>query len=576
MRWQITWFLILVAVSAATGKELVVSGFDGDLKAGHERVWQGNGVSMVRGVNRRALHCTDGCVVMLADDVGFKSSEGTLDFWVRTDWDGNDGLMHAICSVGKKSGARLAKTQDNQLTLIWQPIEGQAPLKFGIDISKDWPASQWRYLAVTWREDTYSIYVDGEKRGSVEPDQPMAALQDTRPLVIGGPKSMSADMAVDFFTLRDRALSDAEVIEFYARGMSVLELEDDPRLMMRALVGSRPAALVMDTGSSVNALWRSFAERAGVKARPSYRGGKLFNEEAKVTLSLPKGGEFSQTFAILESSALEDGWQGLVGWLNFFEANRLRIIWERRTMIPVGAEAVKSLGNEWVPLSVMTGTGKLTLPATKVSIDGTELTLPVVVDTGEGTGLSLTSTTWRKHMPGWSDNPKGYQLRWTPAGGVQARVAVVAKEVRLFGHTLKSVSVEEDSHATDSSEGEQLRIGLSALSFFEVLIDGVDGKLWLKPRSRAAVRCEINPSGLIPKLAGDQITLLVPEGSLAWKHGLRTDDEIVQWEHVPMKKGDLGMEMHADIRRLLNHGQAVTLKVRRGEETMEVRAAAYQ
>jgi hypothetical protein len=263
-----------------------------------------------------------------------------------------------------------------------------------------------------------------------------------------------------------------------------------------------------------------------------------------------------------------------VGWLNFFEANRLRIVWERRTMIPVGVKAVRSLGNDWMPLSITKGMGKLTLPATKVSINGTELTLPVVVDTGEGTGLSLTSASWHNHLPKWSDNPKGYQLRWTPAGGVQARVAVVAKEVRLFGHTLKSVSVEEDSHATDSSEGEQLRIGLSALSFFEVLIDGVDGKLWLKPRSRAAVRCEINPSGLIPKRSGDYITLLVPEGSLAWKLGLRTGDEIVQWEHVRMKNGDLGLEMHADIRRLLNHGQAVTLKVRRGEEIREIRADA--
>jgi hypothetical protein len=573
MRWQLTWLWYLVTVSTGTGKDLVVSGFDGELKAGHDRVWQGNGVSMVRGLNRRALHCTGGGFVMLADDVGFKSEEGTIDFWVRTDWDGNDGLAHNICALGKESGVRLAKLPDNQLTLVWQPMRGKSPLRFGFDISKDWPARQWRYVAVTWKKNTYSIYVDGEKRSSVEPDQPMAALQDTRPLVIGGPKSMSADMAVDLFMLRDRALSDADVVERYARGMSVLELEDDPRLVMRALVGSRPATLVMDTGSSVNALWHSFAEQAGIKALPSYRGGKLFKEEAKVTLTLPKGAEFTQDFAILDSPVVEDGWQGLVGWPNFFEANRLRVVWERRTIIPVGAEAVKSLGDDWLPLLVTPGTGVLTLPATKVSINDTELTLPVVVDTGEGAGLSLTSDTWRRLMTDWADDSRGYLLRWTPSGGVQPRVAVVAKDVRLFGHTLKSVSVEEDSHSPHTGEGEKLRVGLSALSFFEVLIDGVESRLWLKPRAKAAVRGGINPSGLLAVPGADKITLLVPEGSLAWKHGLRTDDEIVQWEQVPMKSGDLGMEMHADIRRLLNAGQAVTLKVRRGNETMEIRAA---
>lgn len=574
MRWQLTWLWTLVVVSAAVGKELVVSGFDGDLKAGNERVWQGKGVSLVRGLNRRALYCKDGGFVVLGDEVGFKSSEGTLAFWVRTDWDGNDGLVHGLCSLGKKSGVRLAKTQDNQLTLVWQPIEGQASLRFGTDISKDWPARQWRYVAVTWKDNVYSMYVDGELRSSVEPDQPLAALQDTTPLLIGGPKELSADLAMDVFSLHDKAFSQAEVIKRFARGMGVLELEDDPRLVMRALVGNRPATLLMDTGSSVNALWSSFAEQAGLQPRTSYRGGELFKEEAKVTLSLPKGGSFTQDFAILESSMPEDGWQGLVGWPNFFEANRLRVVWERRTMIPVSEEATKALGAEWQSLAVTKGAGVLKLPATKVIIDTTELTLPVVVDTGEGTGLSLTSATWRKHMAAWADYPKGYQIRWTPSGGTQSRVVVVAKEVRLFGHTLKNVCVEEDSHVSQVEEGEALRIGLSALSYFEVLIDGVEGKLWLKPRSNAAVRCEINPSGLLVSTSGDKIKLLVPESSPAWKNGLRTDDEIVQWEHVPMKKGDIGLEMHADIRRLLNAGQAVTLQVRRREETKEIRVPA--
>ena len=236
--------------------------------------------------------------------------------------------------------------------------------------------------------------------------------------------------------------------------------------------------------------------------------------------------------------------------------------------------AVKNPGEGWLPLPATKGAGELSLPETKFSINGTELTLPVVVDTGEGSGFSLTSATWHKLLKHWTDDTRGYQLRWTPSGGNQARVAVVAKEAHLFGHTLKNVSIEEDSHVSRSGDGEKLRIGLSALSSFEVLIDGVEDVLWLKPRAKAAVHAQINPSGLFPRPGADKITLLVPEGSLAWKHGLRTDDQIVQWEHVPMKKGDIGLEMHADIRRLLNSGQAVTLKVRRGQETIEIRVPA--
>ena len=562
-----------MAVSAAAGKDLVISGFDGELKAGHERAWKGQGVSWVRGVNRRALRCHDGGFAVLGSDVGFHSAEGSLDFWVRTDWDGNDGLTHAIVSVGTKAGLRLAKTANDRLTVVWQPIEGLGALRVGVDISKDWPAHQWRHVALTWKENLYSLYLDGEKRSAVEPEQPMPALRDTRPLVLGGPKSVSADLAVDLFILRDQALSPEQVTERFTRGMSALEREQDARLVMRALVGSRPATLVLDTGSSMNALWQSFAQKAGVEARPSYRGANLFEQEAKAQLVLPNGNAFTQNFAILESTAGDDSWEGLVGWPNFFEANRLRVMWERRTMRPMSADEVKVLGDGWQSVPVKKGAGVLKLGDTQVIIDDTELTLPVIVDTGDGTGLSLTRGTWSKHAPAWADCPKGYQMRWTPSGGVQPRVAVLAREVQLFGHTLKDVSVEEDSHGAKATEGEGLRIGLAALSWFEVVIDGVEGQLWLKPRAKAAVRGIFNPSGLLFGGETGAIRLLVAPDSPAWKHGLRTGDEILQWENVPIAKGETGMDMHMDIQHLLNAGKAVKLRLRRGGETLEIQVA---
>ena len=92
--------------------------FDGELKAGHDRVWRGHAVRLVRGLNRRALYCKDRGFVMLTDDVGFKSAEGSFDFWVRTDWDGSDDLAHGFCALGRKSGLRMAKLPDNRLTLV--------------------------------------------------------------------------------------------------------------------------------------------------------------------------------------------------------------------------------------------------------------------------------------------------------------------------------------------------------------------------------------------------------------------------------------------------------------------------
>jgi hypothetical protein len=570
VRLSLLGFILLVCPLQILSKDLIYSGFDGNLNAGNGRTWEAKDVKLEKGVNRRALSCQDGGFAALGEDVKFRQDQGSIEFWVRTHWAGNDGQTRLLHAIGRTAGLRLMKLPNNELSFIWQPSKSSPSLKLGFDISKEWPANEWRHIAMTWKDNVFALYLDGVPRRSEETEQPVPPLTETSPVLLGSIKQEPGIVSYDEYVLRDKALTEKEVIQRYTRGMALLELDDDPRLVMRGLVGKHPVSLIMDTGSSENVLFSSFPGMDDIKALPSYRGGKLFNKEARVPLALPDGGEFTQTFAIMESPG-EFAWHGLVGWTRFFEANRLQILWDRRTMKPIGEASVTGLSDEWRALDIIPGMGNLKLPPVTFKVGSVELTLPVVVDTGEGIGLSLTAATWKKHLPRWTSFPRGYQLRWTPAGGTQTRSSVVPDQIILFGHTLNGVSVEEDGHSRpDGEQQEQMRIGLSALSFFEVMIDGKGGKLFLKPRPKAAVRASINGSGLLFMQDGDILLLIAVQDSLAWKAGLRTDDQVLEWDSIPMKQGEAGMDMHNDIRKVINNRQAIRLKIKRGSQTLDI------
>jgi hypothetical protein len=71
--------------------------------------------------------------------------------------------------------------------------------------------------------------------------------------------------------------------------------------------------------------------------------------------------------------------------------------------------------------------------------------------------------------------------------------------------------------------------GLAALSYFEMVIDGEKGNLWLKQRATPAIREDLNTSGILfyaaRNEAGNKLEVL--EGSPAWNLGLRSQDSIL-------------------------------------------------
>jgi len=99
----------------------------------------------------------------------FDPHQGTLEFWVRPNWDGNDGVHYYIFNemvdgAGSVNRVVLYKTSNNlQLTLVDK--DGTA---HGVtyDISSAWTAGSWYYVVGTWDFNTneMALYTQGTLR----------------------------------------------------------------------------------------------------------------------------------------------------------------------------------------------------------------------------------------------------------------------------------------------------------------------------------------------------------------------------------------------------------------------------
>ncbi|HOK53613.1 MAG TPA: hypothetical protein PKV43_04065, partial [Armatimonadota bacterium] len=99
---------------------------------------------------------TYGDGVSLTKSVGFDASvlnqqNGMISFWIKPDWNGNDGLNHRILRIGDpaKNGILIEKSSRNMLRFV---MAGGNPVKVAAsraDVS-DWKPGKWHHVACSW------------------------------------------------------------------------------------------------------------------------------------------------------------------------------------------------------------------------------------------------------------------------------------------------------------------------------------------------------------------------------------------------------------------------------------------
>lgn len=143
-------------------------------------------------------------ISLVGDDGNFNLAEGTIEFWIKPHWKGDDSEKHSFfnCHWGEKGyinlntlgqgrvGIALSSGQGNDWT--WRRTDG--------DISA-WEPDTWHHLAFSWGGGGLHTYVDGLETGRPVTD---ARMPDELPAtleIIGG------DAVIDAFSISKRRYS---------------------------------------------------------------------------------------------------------------------------------------------------------------------------------------------------------------------------------------------------------------------------------------------------------------------------------------------------------------------------------
>jgi hypothetical protein len=88
------------------------------------------------------------------------SSQGTIEFWIRPDWDGDDGGNHTLFWWDGDGDIFLHLRKDGISNLVFDRFYMGGSCGAPHNVA-DWQAGEWHHLAVTWKGTEMALYEDG-------------------------------------------------------------------------------------------------------------------------------------------------------------------------------------------------------------------------------------------------------------------------------------------------------------------------------------------------------------------------------------------------------------------------------
>lgn len=168
---------------------LLLSHFDGTIHADHSAglgLAEGGGNLLPDGRFGGAISIGDYQTLSFEGRQQFPAPEGTIEFWLRPQWNGNDGRVHSVfnaagagqnqLSINKLANGRFGAGMFGTPAGSDQFVYARADA----DIS-DWRAGQWHHVAVCWGGGALSLWLDGRKAasrsGALPPQVPHAQIR---------------------------------------------------------------------------------------------------------------------------------------------------------------------------------------------------------------------------------------------------------------------------------------------------------------------------------------------------------------------------------------------------------------
>ncbi|MCI0359667.1 MAG: LamG domain-containing protein [Planctomycetaceae bacterium] len=224
---------------AADEDTLVLLKFDETL-AGHRGQASVNEASVERPATPfgRGAHFSEGSVLAFLNDGNLKPAEGTVEFWIKPDWDGTVGTGRELFKVGEDFNFGLLIQIDganNLRLMVWgedsSAPDGKGNKEMSIGASTtDWKAGQWHHVAATWNMASRELvlYVDGRQVAMT--NQAMLIKEFSRPrFTIGsGARGVNpAHAVIDEVCISGRARTGTEIAAAFdaSPGLGKLSIE---------------------------------------------------------------------------------------------------------------------------------------------------------------------------------------------------------------------------------------------------------------------------------------------------------------------------------------------------------------
>jgi hypothetical protein len=305
------------------------------------------------------------------------------------------------------------------------------------------------------------------------------------------------------------------------------ELTPGNQLRFRMAVNGRPATAILDTGVSYTVTSRAFAAALGLKPVASGRaqaiGGTVSLGWAAVEqLSLGGLTRAGGRVAVADLSGIATGTptpvEVLVG-ADLLATHALDIDYDQKRfrLLPSGRLPFRGTS---IPLGIARGSGVF---VSELAVGARRLR-PVIVDTGDGSAVTIASEAWTTVRPPAAKATTAYAVG---LGGPIETDLLVLPAIRLGALTARNVEVRvERGGGFSNATGTAGRIGSALLQRYRVLLDPAARRMVLSPGRTADREPLRSTSGLL--VSYEQTALRVlhvmrnsPAATGGWKAGER-------------------------------------------------------
>lgn len=305
----------------------------------------------------------------------------------------------------------------------------------------------------------------------------------------------------------------------------------EDRIVIPAKINGEPVRLAFDTGAQFHTLFRRTADRLGLKVTPP-------PEDAEVRPGLVKAGRAEPCqvdlgehstqmhFVVVDvPRPLQTQIDGVLSWRGY-SSGIVAILWDDRQAGPVAE--VPPQARRWLKAPLRSE--EWMLGFTVAGEDGQERA--VYIDTGSPSGVALSGRRWKQWLAEHPDAPATLEATYSPAHGL------VVAEVRwadrlVFGPlVLPDVPIRKVEPAIERLYPAcEAVLSLFALTRLDVVIDGKDQRIYLRPRADAKSVYDYNRLGAVfaPRNMKSQDLLAhVLELTPAHRAGIRSGDVLLR------------------------------------------------